>query len=323
MHEARVFLANKQPKPAFDALEKAISKNKNVKDCAILLLLCEYYTHLGNYNKAIAYITEGLECRIGRYADAETNYRIRINLYIKNGQYSEALADYNTMIDRADEPFYCIMERHDFKMRYLKDYIDAANDMKKLLKAIEKEDTDEHSFDANYMAFSRPFYALAQAEQAAGNRAEAATHFLRAMECGLGRNNSGTEIVMYLDTVLQQSPSPEGYAARGLAHHGRAQYLGWGDATKAAFEQAIADFDRAEQMGVTDYRLNWFRVQSLHQLKKYNAALEQINITIHKNPNVAACYGLRYNIRQELGQARYGDYNDPDILRQTELNKGK
>jgi tetratricopeptide (TPR) repeat protein len=316
VHQARSFLKNKTPKPAFEALQQAIFKNKNVKDCPISLLLCEYYTQIADYNAAIAQITDGLTCKIGKYADAETNYRTRINLYLKTGQYAAALADYNTMLDRSDEPFYILMERNDFKMRYTKDYLGAANDMKKLLKELKEEDEGKE----DYIGFSRPYYALAQAEYRMGNRTEATTHFLRAMECGLGRTNGGTEIVAQLDTIIQQYSAAELFVARGLAHHGRAQYLGWGEATMTAFAQAILDFDRAEQLGFADYRLNWFRAQSLSESKKHAAALNEINIAIQKNPNAAACYGLRYSIRQQLGQSRYGDKNDPDIVRQAELN---
>jgi tetratricopeptide (TPR) repeat protein len=317
VHKARVFLKNKDTKSAFEALQQAILKNKNVKDCPIALLLCEYYTQMADYNAAVAQITDGLDCKIGKYADAETNYRTRINLYIKTGQFAAALADFNTMIDRSDDPFHTMMERNDFKIRYMKDYASAAKDMKKVLDELKEEDEG----NPNYIGFSRPFYALAQAEYAMGNRTEAATHFLRAMECGLGRTNGGTEIAAHLDTIIQQYPAAEIYAARGLAHHGRAQYLGWGEATMAAFAQAITDFDRAEQLGFTDYRLNWFRAQSLSESKKHAAALTEVNIAIQKNPNIAFCYGLRYQIRQQLGQARYGDKNDPDILRQAELNR--
>jgi tetratricopeptide (TPR) repeat protein len=317
VHQARIFLKNKDPKPAFEALQQAIFKNKNVKDCPIALLLCEYYMQMADYNAAVAQITNGLDCKIGKYADAETNYRTRINLYIKTGQFAAALADFNTMIDRSDEPFYTLMERNEFKMRYMKDYAGAAKDMKKVLDELKEDDES----NPNYMGFSRPFYALAQAKYAVGNRTEAATHFLRAMECGLGRTNGGAEITAYLDTIIQQYPAAEIYAARGLAHHGRAQYLGWGEATMATFALAITDFDRAEQLGFADYRINWFRAQSLSESKKHTAALNEINIAIEKNPNIAFCYGLRYQIRQQLGQARYGDKNDPDILRQAELNR--
>jgi Anaphase-promoting complex, cyclosome, subunit 3 len=317
---AAFFLENKNPQAALEDIATSIQCNNGEKNCETAYLLCKVYTQLQRYNEAIANITDAMQCSRGKYN--ERNWATRIDLYKKNKQYQNALADYDAMIKASDDPFFDIMERTYFKIDYMNDYAGAANDMRTVLAEIGEEDEARGAFNPqDYYGFSQPYFALARAEYGEGKLQNAFTNFLRAMECGYARNGSDTATVNRLTRILQYHNAPEIWVARGLAYYGRAPYEGWGDVTKASFAAAIADFDRAEQLGFNDYRINLYRAEALNQSKKYTEALQDIEIAIAKNPQEPRCYGTRYDIRRNLGQTKWGDKTDPDIVKQAELRK--
>ena len=71
---------------------------------------------------------------------------------------------------------------------------------------------------------------------------------------------------------------------------------------------------------MTDYRINMYRANIFYQQKKYEEALEQINIALSKNNKVPFLYQIRYDIRKKLGQVE-NEKTDADLIKNEELKK--
>ena len=112
------------------------------------------------------------------------------------------------------------------------------------------------------------------------------------------------------------------YLARALAHKNRAVGTGWGEHINEFLLLSINDLNRAEFLGLKDFRINMYRAVVLSQQKKYDAALEQINIAVSKSEKDPRVYINRYFIRDKLGQVKNRDNKtDPDWIKYKELMK--
>jgi len=291
---------------AFADIDKAIAKNKGKTTCTDLYLLCGAYEQNNQYDKAIESLTTIITNHCSQIywnkdMAPEYNYRRRIGLYVKNKQYQKALTDYDSiaMLPTIWAKAYFIIERANFKMNYLKDYKSALTDLKTLA------DTSEGKKQENNFINADIYFSLAPAEYYNGNEKDAYTHWLKAEEMGYSASSSGTYPTTYYDSLIQQHPTiAELYLARSIAIADRGPYIGWGDETQECFTKAIADIDKAESLGLTDYRVNMYRANDLYLLKKYTEAMKEINMAISKNDTIAQCYTTRSQIWGGLGNSK-------------------
>ncbi|NII28546.1 hypothetical protein HB364_25915 [Pseudoflavitalea sp. X16] len=323
LKRATYYLQNNQPEPAFADIEKGIEKNNGTKNCEILYLLSSAYTQTLEYEKAIENISLAINCKTYKWQeDWESkvqNYRTRIELFIKLGKYDKALADYSTMCAVSKGSTNANIDRANFKMKYLKDYKGAIDDLKTTIEEIP----DNHLNDRpqGVSEYCDTYFTLARAEYLDGDKKSAFRHWLKAEEFGYN-HSSADHPVIHFDSIISQHPkAPELYLARALAHFHRGPYLGWGDDTKNCFNNALDNINKAEELGLKDYRINMYRASVFNQLKKYNEAMKEIDRAIAKNNTDPRCFLVRYEIRDNLGQTKWGDSNDTDIKRYRMLSE--
>jgi tetratricopeptide (TPR) repeat protein len=321
LKRAAYYLQNEEPSLALADINKGIEKNKGATTCEALYLFCDAYTKTGDYDKAIENITLAIDCTRDRtYEDWEgkvENYRTRIELFITQKKYHLALRDYNTIVRISQDTIGATIERAGFKMKYLKAYQSAISDLKLIIDSIP----DNHLRDRpqGWSEYCTTYFTLATAEYLNGNTAAAFRYWLKAEEFGYGQSSSLT-VVDHFDSIITQHPkAPLLYLSRALAHAKRAPYLGWGEQTTTCFNNALSDISTAEALGLNDHRINMYRSWVLNQLKRHEEALKAIDKAIAKNSTDPRCFSIRYDIRNRLGQTKWGDKNDTDLTRFNKL----
>lgn len=320
---AAFYLKNKHTAAALADIETGIRRNNGIASCEALYLLVEVYTATGQYEKAIDNITLAMDCK--RFSWNESwenkvqNYQTRIDLLTRLGKYDKALEDYNTIVSISKDITGAVIERAEYKTRYLGDYAGAKNDLVTLVNAIPADHLGDHPQGAS--EFADVYFVLAGVEYAMGDIYAASKHWLKAEEFGYSTSSSNGP-VLHFDAVIRQHPNiPELYLCRALAAFKRAPFLGWGKETELCFEQALDDIYKAERTGMNDHRINMYRARVLTLLKRYDEAMKEINIAIAKNNTDPRCYLFRYEIRNNLGQTKWGNNNDADYQRYLQLCK--
>lgn len=178
------------------------------------------------------------------------------------------------------------------------DYAKAAAAFQQIVDSIPKNHLGNRPMGAS--EYAEAYLYLGVANYRSGKNYDLGTkQMLKAMEMELGWSNHYA--VWNFDTLLAQNqPDSRLYLARGLAHLHRARYAGGGDSTRFYLQKALEDIDRAESLGLTDYRVNYYRASVLYQMwwldfehKRDELALEQVNIAIAKYPEDPRCYIMR------------------------------
>jgi tetratricopeptide (TPR) repeat protein len=318
---ARYHIQQKDSTAAFADINRAILKEDGNKDCETLILLCDANVLAKRYEAAIKAISDALRCRRMYYGEfsEEENYRIRAGLYIKTGQFEEALEDYNKLIRVAENPLAANIERADFKIRYLNKTASAIADLSAVIDKIP----DKHLNDRpqGWSEYTDTYFALGHAFYADKNYDKAFVCWLKAMEFGYAQTSSDHAVVHFDSIIAQQPKAATPYLCRALALYRRGPYQGWGDDTKNSFRQGLKDIDMAESLGFKDFRINLYRASLLTQLKEHEAAFKEIELAIQKKNDDPRCYIVKYDIRRNLGQVIWGNKSDPDIIKIAELNK--
>jgi tetratricopeptide (TPR) repeat protein len=300
-------------------LTNAVEKNNGVKNCEILFLLCTAYANMNDFEKAVESITEAMDCKRDSWSsDTDNNYYTRIGLFIRLGNLDKALEDYNTLCKISVNQLRVKIDRAYFKMQYLKNFKGAISDLRAIINKIPTDHL--HDRPRGTSEYCDIYFTLGSAEYANGEKRIAFKHWLKAEEFGYG-NTSSDYAVVHFDSIIKRNPgSPELFLARGLAHFRRGPYEGGGDATKKSYTNSLKDIDKAEQLGLKDFRINMYRASVLNQLKKYEEALKEIDIAISKNNTDPRCLMTRFYIRRNLGLVS-NDQDDEDMKRYKSLSQ--
>ncbi len=320
-HLARYLLQKNAIDTVLKVIDKGLEKNNNEKNCEIIFLYTDAYKATNQIEKAIASISEGMNCK--RYEWGEdskaVNLSERAELYVLQKQYEKALADYNAMVMSSKNKLRANIKRAEFKIKYLKDYKGAVNDLKNDIEAIPEDHNRNQPNVISY--YDETYFALGLAHYYNKEYTEAFTCWLKAMQCGYAQT-SADYALLHFDSIIKAHPAvAENYLSRAIANYKRGPYLGWGDETKEVFQKALNDINKAEEVGMKDYRINLYRAMVLNVLKKHTEALLEINEAIKKNVSDPVNYLTRYNIRRDLGQTKWGDKTDADWVRFQELSK--
>lgn len=309
----------------------------NDKDEAILYL-CKVNSELGNLDKAIANISELISLhstkqfyeKINGLDILKDNYHTRIELFIKNNQLNKALIDYDSIVSISNyylefsnekgyylsyNPMYYMnenIERAIFKMKYLKDSKGAVIDLKQFISKIPNKPKNESPQGVS--DFNNTYFVLALAEYNVGDLKSAFKHWLRAEELWYGYQNNSNDIIVHYDTLIKKHPRvPELYLSRGIAYYIKGAAFNGGGSSQICYEKSLEDLKKTEALGLTDFRIDLYRALVFYMQKKYNEALEQINISISKNDNDPRVFITRYWIRDKLGEVKGGNNkNDKD-----------
>ena len=254
-----------------------------------------------------------------KVAGGEYDYRLRIDLLTELGRYREALSDYDKLVRMNPDYDYVHIGRSEYKTKYLGDAKGAIEDLEALLKDIPKN----HLFDRpqGKSEYCDIFFGLGNAYYANGNNPAAYKNWLIAMQFGYAQT-SGRRTVVRFDSVIAAYPNaPELYLCRAIAHYKRGPYLGWGDETKKVFTAALKDIDMAERLGMDAFLVSLYRSWVLSANKRGAEALEAANKAIAERPKDPRGYIARLEARRKLGQVKWGNKEDPDILKIQELKE--
>ncbi len=319
LKRARYYFQNNHINSVFPDINKAIEKNNGKMDCETLYLLTDTYTKVELYGKAIEYISQAIKCK--RYnwdPDNEANnYRTRALLFIKENRFNEALRDYDSLVSVSRNELNSNIERSTFKMKYLNDYSSAINDLKKIIAKIP----DDHLSDRPHggSEYCDIYFTLGLAEYYKGERKSAYKHWLKAEEFGTWQFDFNYKINHY-DSIIQKYPkAPELYFARGITHLKKGSYEMQGKQATECFVNSIKDFNKAERLGLTDFRINMFKANVLNKMKTYYEAKQQINIAISKDSKDPRCFLLRYYIRGNSGERKWNNKSDSDWVKYEKL----
>lgn len=244
----------------------------------------------------------------------------RAELHISMKNYNKAKADYDRIVALASYPASAVQQRAWFKMKHLHNYAAAGKDIRTLLDSFPPNPREQNKRIA-WSEYAELYFTLAFTEYYSGNHGNAFRLWLAAEELGYSTSSS-PQIVQHFDSLLIKHPKAgQLYLARAVALYRLAPYKGGGEEEKKVLRRAVADIDEAKRTGLKDYRCEWHRAEILTMLGEQQQAVEAINNAIELNDNNPHCYSLRYQIRQRLGNAKWGNKNDPDILRSKELMK--
>lgn len=322
------YLEKNQTELALTELKKGVKKNKDPENCEISYLLCDIYTKTGQYGKAIENISKAinLNCRRDhneyRYLEnMSANYKTRIELFIKLKKYDKALQDYDTLYTTLNYDI-CI-ERANFKLKYLKDYAGTIDDLKKRIDEFKiSEYPNKGTLLHGSFAYHNIYTTLAMAEYLNGNKKAAFRHWLKGEECGYWSTDYSPP-GNYLDSIINQNPKiSELFLARALIHYKNSEKEKTIEDTKKSFNNSLNDINKAEELGITDFRINMYRAIVLNQLEKYDEALQEIDLAILKDNQDPRCFWFRHIIRYNLGQIKEQfDYSEPDFKQYNILYK--
>ncbi len=317
-------LYRQQPDSALPDILRAVGMGlKNPERAEAFLMLCDAYERMGKYDTAIATITELIDSNGQDRNLLEICYTMRISLFAAIGKFDDALADHDTLISMAagkGPPIFQevgILQKARFKIETMSDCSGAVTDLLRVVENIPPTHlADRPEGQSDYAAF---FFALGSAYHCEQDYPSAFRYWLKAMEFGMGNNNL-PYLVRYFDSLIVLHPHvPELFLSRALAYSAKAFMSGRGKRTKGLLNNALDDFERAEDAGMKDFRINLFRARALLLLKKYKEALKQIDKGIAKNAEDPRLFAIRYAIRWELKLAKPGDHTDPDFVEYNRL----
>lgn len=301
----------------------ALKKNGNLNTCEWLLLNYAIQTELKKYNEALEYLNQAMQCKVDNWSEQPyiEHLKERANLFTAMGRYSEALQDYDEMVVLSEYKIPEELERANFKIKVMNAPASSIADLKMFLEN-QQQDSRLKNEQLGYRDDNNEIYfTIGEAYYAMGQTDSAFSYYLMAEEGGYDNTSSWNMVNKYSILIQQHPYASKLYVARALAHGYRAPYLGWGDSTRIAFERALSDFDKAAQLGFSDYRIPMHKANYLNQLKRHAEAMESIELAITRNKNIIRNYGIRYQIRSNLGQTAWGNKNDPDQLIMTRLKK--
>ena len=323
---AKYYINAGQINKAFTAISKGFEKNGGKRNCNTLFLLSDAYTLIERYDTAIEFISKAISKNCFRSMDfldkkyeIMDNYRVRSQLYIKNNQLDDALEDYNTIVKLSSYSVSVRNERALFRVHTLKDYNKAIIDLTNIIDSIPEVNlTGCHPSTSRY---SQTYFNLGLAEYYSGQIIKASNHWLKAMQCGYHISNFYHNAIIHFDSVIQENQNiPDLYLARAIAYQEVGYNIGR-EKWKRYLNMALDDLSIAEKLGLKDYRINMYRAISYSELKNYTEALLELDLTISKNEDYPIAYSKRYEIRRRIGQAKYDDNNDSDLVKSQALCK--
>lgn len=280
------------------------------------LLLASAFRSKKDYDSALFFIDASIRAK--KTAD---NCRMRHYINTAAGRYEDGLDDFQPMLSMEENPALLAYEREDYRMRYLKDYQTAEKQLQKLIgtPSCAHTDTCGHANREN----AGYFFLLGNAEHALGKDTAAFEYWLKAFE-----NNSYyislQQQILFVDSLLLLHPkNPQLLLSAAILQQNNAAYLGGAEKTKEAYRASISYADSAAAAGLNDWRISYYKAMALSGLHEYQAALEEVTRSIGKNDRNPSSYMLRYHIRQDLGQAVWGNRNDPDVLKSEQLRKAQ
>jgi tetratricopeptide (TPR) repeat protein len=248
------------------------------------------------------------------------NLRYRASLFTKAGRYEDALNDYDKILNITTDKLAAQKDRLNFLVYEKKDYTLAIKDLQKLIDSKPDEKYEEAmGFRSEYNSF---YFLMAEALYHNNQQKESWPYYLKAEQTGYNFSSSYQPIDRFDYLIAKHPGIPELYLSRALALYQRAPYMGWGDSTRHHFQRALDDLQAAETFGYKSYLLYVYRANILNQNKQYQEALKTINKAIRKKRDHLYSYIVRYQIRSNLGLARWGDQNDSDQLIIERLKKG-
>ncbi|MEO8150586.1 MAG: hypothetical protein ABI723_23345 [Bacteroidia bacterium] len=285
-----------------------------------LATLASCYSKKYDYETALALINEIIDSR-----SVDDNYRLmnyfkaRIEIFTALKKYDLALNDYDYIILNTNEyQLAYIAEKAGYKKKYLFDCQSSIQDFEKIIIEIPNDHLSDRP--GGRSEYAETFFAYASLEYSCGQYNNAFSHWLKAMEFGYGQTSADYAVHCF-DSIINMFPNvPELYLSRAIAYYKRAPYSGWGDQTKEVLQKSVIDIDKAEQLGMSDFRINLYRAQSLNLLKMNDDALTEINIAIKKNKDDPRAYAVRYQILSDLGKTVWGK-DHPDLIKYRELCK--
>lgn len=284
------------------------------------MVAAEAYENLLYLDSAIAELSKAIKCK--KYAKDEHDislfhFRDRAELYVRQGALELAEADLDEIVKRSQNSIRSRNERAVFYIEVSHDYESAIFDLNQIILGIPDESLA--GCNVSWRQYAETYFNLGRAEYMCGLKDEAFHHWVKASECrfSMGLRNA---VIEHLDSIiLKHSNSANLYLARALSQQNRAVYQGGGESSRACHRYAIADIARAQELGIDDFRVDYLTAISLHSLKQISKAISALDRAIVKAPDNAKLYLLRYDYREDIGLAKYGDENDSDILKWKEL----
>jgi tetratricopeptide (TPR) repeat protein len=323
VHLGQYYFQKKMYNDVFSTIRIASSRNKNnALQCEILYLLANTYEQIQDYNNAIAAITGALRCKRSKWDEEPEadNLRYRAELLTKAGRLNEALQDYNNIINITEDKLSAQIALLHFLIEAQHDYQTAIQIVQELLSSKPDDKyEDAMGFRSDYNVV---YYLMAEALYRNNQWAAAWPYYLKAEQTGYNYSSSYQPIDRFDQLIAKHPGIPELYLSRALALYQRAPYMGWGDSTRYHFQRALDDLQSAETFGYKSYLLYMYRANILNQNKQYQEALKAINKAIKKKKDHLYSYIIRYQIRSNLGLARWGDKNDSDQLIIEKIKKG-
>ncbi len=285
-----------------------------------LATLSSCYSKVYEYYKALQLINEIIQSRtvFDNYR-LMNYYKARIDIYTAMKNYDLALSDYDYIITNTIEhQLAFIAEKAEYKKKYLSDCFSSIQDFERTVNDIPSNHLSDRP--GGWSEYAETFFAYASLLYSCGYKNDAYDSWLKAMEFGYGQT-SADYAVLHFDSIIRLNPyEPRLYLSRAIAYYKRAPYLGWGDQTKEVLYNSVLDIDKAESLGMGDFRINLYRAQSLNLLKMNDDALADINIAIKKNKDDPRAYSVRYRILTDLGKTVWGQ-DHPDLIKYRELSE--
>ena len=306
---------------AITDIERALSNGLSTGEKEeALATLSSCYSKVYDYYKALQLINEIIESRtvVDNYR-LMNYYKARIEIYTAMKNYDLALSDYDYIITSTNEhQLAFIAEKAEYKKKYLSDCFSSIQDFERTVNDIPSNHLSDRP--GGWSEYAETFFAFASLEYSCGYKNDAYDNWLKAMEFGYGQTSTDFA-VLHFDSIIRLNPNePRLYLSRAIAYYKRAPYLGWGDQTKAVLHKSVLDIDKAESLGMSDFRINLYRAQSLNLLKMNDDALADINIAIKKNKDDPRAYSVRYRILTDLGKIVWGQ-DHPDLIKYRELSE--
>lgn len=297
-----------------------LAQKAGAKSCETCLLATNVYQSLGDLDSAVASLSEALSCKRLKKNDPYDHmgyYRQRAELYVHMGRLEEAAADYNSLVDLSKNSVATRNERALFHIEITQNYAAAVQDLQKVVDEIDEKELIGCGRSLRH--YSTTYFNLGRAEYAYGHHQQAFEHWVKAAECRFQMDLYRSSVTHFDSMLVRHPNSATLHLARAMALQQRAPYQGSGTLRRLDHAMALKDLRRAEELGITDYRVYQLRALSLHVSNEHEAALRAVNLAIEKAPENARLYSLRYQCRRELGLAQYGDHNDPDLLKSEEV----
>lgn len=314
-----------QPDSALAALARAQARLPATPQPGLYTAQATAYQQLRNYPRAINLLAQAVAAlrtqpaAPGAYPEALiAAYRQRCQLYLLTHQPGRALADYDAASALAlSGALEAAISRAFFRAESLHqsaEYAHAARLLRPRLPPLQATDwACESTHDLHYRHYelSITYFQLAQAEYGQHQYPAAFRHWAQAMAAGQAHLYAH-EYVAHFDSLLTRWPAqPQLLLGRALASLSEDSY--WQPAERdAAPRNALRDLDRAAQHGLGGFELTFYRYLALRRLGRWAEARQQLDLAIRQKPAASELYLARFEVRYQLGEARYDDPADPD-----------